>query len=148
MTPPISGMKIDPKTGGVVNDQGRVSGFPRAYVTGWLKRGPVGIIGTNINDAKETALSVLQDKQLSHITATSAEINELFRDKLTGTGHEIFTTFYLCLIVILFGLVSWEQFRRLEDEEIRRGKHRAPPTPREKLISVQEQLSFIDSSED
>ena len=31
------------------------------YVVGWLKRGPTGIIGTNINDAKETTASVIAD---------------------------------------------------------------------------------------
>jgi adrenodoxin-NADP+ reductase len=31
------------------------------YVTGWLKRGPSGIIGTNITDAKETVECILED---------------------------------------------------------------------------------------
>jgi adrenodoxin-NADP+ reductase len=33
------------------------------YVTGWLKRGPSGIIGTNITDAKETVKSILEDRR-------------------------------------------------------------------------------------
>lgn len=31
------------------------------YCTGWCKRGPSGIIGTNIPDAREAAAAVLQD---------------------------------------------------------------------------------------
>jgi len=93
VSPPLSGMRLDTKTGGVVNDHGRVPGCPRTYVTGWLKRGPVGIIGTNINDAKETALSVLRDKQLTQTTTNLAEINELFQDKSTGRISDIFIVY-------------------------------------------------------
>lgn len=32
------------------------------YVSGWLKRGPTGIIGTNIPDARETVAAILEDK--------------------------------------------------------------------------------------
>jgi NADPH-dependent glutamate synthase beta subunit-like oxidoreductase len=51
----------------VPNSAGRVlpgvgeDGLGGLYVAGWLKRGPSGIIGTNIPDAVETATSVLQD---------------------------------------------------------------------------------------
>jgi adrenodoxin-NADP+ reductase len=36
------------------------------YVSGWLKRGPSGIIGTNINDAKETVQSIIEDIIISN----------------------------------------------------------------------------------
>ncbi|MGI3786572.1 MAG: NADP oxidoreductase, partial [Janthinobacterium lividum] len=31
------------------------------YVTGWIKRGPTGVIGTNKSDAAETVVSLLED---------------------------------------------------------------------------------------
>jgi hypothetical protein len=34
---------------------------PFVYSTGWARRGPIGILGTNIGDAKETATSVIED---------------------------------------------------------------------------------------
>ncbi len=34
---------------------------PGLYVCGWLKRGPTGIIGTNLSDAEETVDSMIQD---------------------------------------------------------------------------------------
>ncbi|HEV3292066.1 MAG TPA: NADP oxidoreductase, partial [Streptosporangiaceae bacterium] len=45
---------------------GRVLGpdgapLPREYVSGWLKRGPTGVIGTNKSDAAETVRSLLAD---------------------------------------------------------------------------------------
>jgi hypothetical protein len=33
------------------------------YVTGWLKRGPTGIIGTNLIDAEETVGSIAEDEK-------------------------------------------------------------------------------------
>jgi ferredoxin--NADP+ reductase len=34
---------------------------PDEYVTGWIKRGPTGVIGTNKSDAVETVTSLLAD---------------------------------------------------------------------------------------
>jgi NADPH-dependent glutamate synthase beta subunit-like oxidoreductase len=34
------------------------------YVSGWLKRGSTGIIGTNIADAEDTVASIVHDNQL------------------------------------------------------------------------------------
>ena len=34
---------------------------PDEYVTGWIKRGPTGVIGTNKSDAVETVHSLLTD---------------------------------------------------------------------------------------
>ena len=49
----------DGQAGGAVkSDEGLVPGL---YVAGWLKRGPTGIIGTNISDAQQTALAVIMD---------------------------------------------------------------------------------------
>ena len=40
----------------------RDGGFsPDEYVTGWVKRGPTGVIGTNKSDAVETVTSLLHD---------------------------------------------------------------------------------------
>lgn len=35
---------------------------PGLYVCGWLKRGPTGIIGTNLTDAEETLHTIAQDE--------------------------------------------------------------------------------------
>lgn len=35
--------------------------IPGLYVCGWLKRGPTGIIGTNLTDAEETVHSIALD---------------------------------------------------------------------------------------
>ncbi len=63
---PLDGVPFDERNAVVPNDQGRVLGpdgapLPGEYVSGWLKRGPTGVIGTNKSDATETVRSLLSD---------------------------------------------------------------------------------------
>ena len=62
---PLEGLPFDFRRGIVSNRKGRVecSGAPvdGLYVTGWLKRGPTGIIGTNRADSIETVQQILDD---------------------------------------------------------------------------------------
>jgi ferredoxin/flavodoxin---NADP+ reductase len=55
----LPGLPFDERTGTVPNDRGRVA--PGVYVTGWIKRGPSGVIGTNKKDATETVEVLLED---------------------------------------------------------------------------------------
>jgi ferredoxin--NADP+ reductase len=61
----LPGVPYDASTGRVPHAEGRVirdGGFsPDEYVTGWIKRGPTGVIGTNKSDAVETVASLLAD---------------------------------------------------------------------------------------
>lgn len=62
----LPGIPFDPRTATVPSEQGRVLGddgrpLPGEYVSGWLKRGPTGVIGTNKSDAAETVRSLLAD---------------------------------------------------------------------------------------
>lgn len=62
----LPGVPFDPERGVVPNEHGRVLGpdglpLPGEYVTGWIKRGPIGVIGTNKSDAAETVARLLED---------------------------------------------------------------------------------------
>lgn len=61
----LTGAPYDPSTGRMPHAEGRVirDGVSSAdeYVTGWIKRGPTGVIGTNKSDAVETVASLLAD---------------------------------------------------------------------------------------
>jgi ferredoxin--NADP+ reductase len=61
----LPGVPFDPSTGRVPHAEGRVirdgSFSADEYVTGWIKRGPTGVIGTNKSDAVETVVSLLAD---------------------------------------------------------------------------------------
>jgi ferredoxin--NADP+ reductase len=63
----LTEVPFDESTGVIPNDKGRVlesSGdqIPGVYATGWIKRGPVGLIGHTKSDAIETIAQILADK--------------------------------------------------------------------------------------
>jgi ferredoxin--NADP+ reductase len=63
---PLAGVPFDERSSVVPNAEGRVLGpdgepLPGEYVSGWLKRGPTGVIGTNKSDAAETVRALLAD---------------------------------------------------------------------------------------
>jgi ferredoxin--NADP+ reductase len=64
---PLTDVPFDDKRGVIPNDRGRIldpqSNRPitSLYVTGWIKRGPSGVIGTNKPDSVETVQSMIED---------------------------------------------------------------------------------------
>lgn len=58
---PVADLPFDDARGTVPNDEGRVDGVAATYVTGWIKRGPTGFIGTNKSCAQETVRSLVAD---------------------------------------------------------------------------------------
>ena len=64
---PVDKIPFDAKSGVIPNQSGRVIGedgknLQGVYCTGWIKRGPVGLIGHTKADAIETIGNVLQDQ--------------------------------------------------------------------------------------
>ncbi len=61
----LPGVPFDPETGVIPNEEGRVvdaaGARPGEYVVGWIKRGPLGVIGTNKGDAAATVRHLLAD---------------------------------------------------------------------------------------
>ena len=81
---PLAGVPFDERTHTVPNEAGRVLGpggvpLPGEYVSGWLKRGPTGVIGTNKSDAAETVRSLLADVAAAGPGRAPAD-----REKLAG----------------------------------------------------------------
>lgn len=68
----IAKLPFDEQAGTVPNEAGRVIAddsaegaarfMPATYVTGWIKRGPVGLIGHTKGDANETVANLLEDR--------------------------------------------------------------------------------------
>ena len=56
---PVADLPFDDDRAVVPNERGRVE--PGTYVTGWIKRGPNGFIGTNKTDSEETVGALLTD---------------------------------------------------------------------------------------
>ncbi|EMD25044.1 Ferredoxin--NADP(+) reductase [Amycolatopsis azurea DSM 43854] len=80
---------FDHTTGTVPNQAGRVLDIdedqvPGVYVTGWIKRGPVGLIGHTKGDAAETIASLLADAD--NLTAPAVDDPDAILGFLTERG--------------------------------------------------------------
>lgn len=95
----------DSERGVITNLEGRVIDdsdvpVPGLYATGWIKRGPVGLIGSTKSDALETVTHLLEDRENLY-TAEAADPAAI-EDFLNGKGIR-YTT--------------WEGWHRLDDHE-------------------------------
>ncbi|KAF1336595.1 Nadph:adrenodoxin oxidoreductase, partial [Globisporangium splendens] len=133
---PLEDAPFDTKRNVLANDQGRlvdVKGDGEQvvglYCSGWVKRGPSGIIGTNIVDARETVTSIVEDIASGKIlNPASSNGLETIKQIILGRNPEK-------------QLVSWKDYERLNDEETKRGE--AVGKPREKFTSVEEMLRIV-----
>jgi adrenodoxin-NADP+ reductase len=120
--------------GRVISDSGTVE--TGLYCTGWLKRGPSGIIGTNITDARETVACLLEDKKMGKLDTIERE------DKSTSES----TTRPIVSLSSLLKtrgknrqqLVDWNEWLKIDDKERTDGI--AVGKPREKIVSVDTML--------
>ncbi|WP_017613436.1 FAD-dependent oxidoreductase [Nocardiopsis salina] len=125
---PLAGLPFDEARGVVPNDAGRVLDLDEkpvegVYATGWIKRGPVGLIGHTKGDALETITNLVDDRE--SLTPAVEPEPEAFRDLLRERGVE-FTT--------------WEGWQRIEarEEELgaERGRKRLKMLTRDELTQA------------
>ena len=125
---PVPGLPFDAATGTVPNEAGRVVRdgvpVPGAYVTGWIKRGPTGVIGTNKGDAQETVAAVLED--LPTLPEPAHPDPEALRAALAAHGMRP---------------VDWTSWLRLDAEEVRRGGLRGA-----ERVKVAELAEMLDAA--
>ena len=73
----LAGAPYDESTGRIPHSEGRVirdGAFSAGeYVTGWIKRGPTGVIGTNRSDAVETVVSLQADVERGALVPAGRE---------------------------------------------------------------------------
>lgn len=65
---PLDEIPFDENRGVIPNDRGRVldlegTPIPGVYATGWIKRGPIGLIGHTKSDAMETLERLMEDSE-------------------------------------------------------------------------------------
>jgi adrenodoxin-NADP+ reductase len=136
---------FDTKKNIVSNSRGRVVKVntvddivPGMYVTGWLKRGPTGIIGSNITDAKETSACLIEDIKNNTLNSQSSIP--------TDPVQRMISTSSPLAKVIFQNAVSWEEAQRLHSYEIHEGQSMDPPRIREKTTDVFEMIRLAKSS--
>ncbi|CAM8994768.1 unnamed protein product [Rhodiola kirilowii] len=132
---PVDGLPFDHRKGIVPNVKGRVLGNnqdgsqhpqPGLYVCGWLKRGPTGIIGTNLYCAEETVASISEDLEQGSLSSSL---------KLPKPGREGLSQLLDSRNVRIVPFSGWE---KIDAEERRLGSLKNKP--REKLASWEELL--------
>ncbi|MCI9858269.1 FAD-dependent oxidoreductase [Microbacterium proteolyticum] len=129
---PVLGAPFDAVRGVVPNVEGRVVEgselVPGLYATGWIKRGPVGLIGHTKSDAMETIAHLVSDIEVGALTAPTVDGDVL--EALAERGVE-FTT--------------WEGWRTLDAHERALGAAHEHTRERVKVVSREEQVSVSRS---
>jgi ferredoxin--NADP+ reductase len=126
MSSHLADLPFDHHAGVVPHDAGRVLdmdgvAIEGTYVTGWVKRGPVGLIGHTKSDASETIASLLADlpglppREVADPDAILAHLSD------RGTDY-----------------TTWQEWERLDAHEIalgaEQGRERVKVVPREDMI--------------
>ncbi len=129
---PLPDVPFNDRWGVILNEKGRVidpeTKQPRVgeYASGWIKRGPSGVIGTNKPDSVETVNCMLEDRAKGAVLHPSQPEWECV-EKLVRERQPQYFTF-----------ADW---LKLDELELARGK--AAGQPRLKFTSVEEMLKAL-----
>ena len=128
----LPGVPFNERWGVILNENGRVmdSDTQRPvvgeYCSGWIKRGPTGVIGTNKSDSVETVSCMLEDLAEGSILRPSAPqasaMEELVRERQPQ-------------------FLSFADWLRLDEIEVEHG--RAQGRPRDKFTRIEDMLAAI-----
>lgn len=128
---PLAGLPYDPRRGVLPNRGGRLldgeAVLPGLYVTGWLKRGPTGIIGSNRADSLETVESLLAD--LPALATGARGGGPAVAERLRARGVRA---------------VSFDDWLLLDAIEVARGQPRGKP--REKITRIPAMLQALEQA--
>lgn len=121
----VPGLPFDAKRNVVPSSAGRVTNFngePQAglYCSGWIKRGPSGLVGTNKADSKETVELLLRDADALLARRSTLDVDALCETR----GLKV---------------VDFEAYRRIDAAEKARGTERGKV--RDKLERVADMLA-------
>jgi ferredoxin--NADP+ reductase len=130
----IPGVPMNESWGVIPNEDGRVvdpetgEALAGLYVSGWIKRGPTGVIGTNKPDGAATARSMLADAVNGRMLTPSRATPDAIAD-LVGRRQP--------------HAVSFDDWERLDAIEIERGTQAG--RPRVKIVSREDVKTALSS---
>ena len=125
-------LPFDERNGVIPNLQGRVfdpqgeQDVVGVYASGWIKRGPSGLIGSNKACAKETVDRMLEDLEAGALGSPSDDDGSQIVRSLDERGAQY---------------ITYEDWMKIDAEEIRRGK--AQGRPRVKITELDEILAVL-----
>lgn len=121
----LKGLPFDDAKGVFHHVCGKITGdlaHSKFYTSGWIKRGPSGVVGTNKADSVETVNALLAE--IENLPQPNKSTTE-FLDYLKSKQIE---------------LIDFESWKLIDQEEIRRGNTIAP---RKKFLNNKEALNFL-----
>ncbi len=131
----VPGLPLDEQSGVINNLEGRVidpdsgTAIKGAYVSGWIKRGPSGVIGTNKPDGYATARVMLEDARAGKHLEPKNDSPEVI-DDLVRTRQP--------------AVVSYSDWRRLDAIELASGE--AAGRPRIKVVSRDDVAAALEQT--
>ncbi|XP_075435923.1 NADPH:adrenodoxin oxidoreductase, mitochondrial isoform X2 [Ascaphus truei] len=115
------------RQGVIANSMGRVQESPGLYCSGWVKRGPTGVITTTMADSFDTAQAVLEDINSGVLSCSDPRAGAAaVRDLLLLRGVRP---------------VSFSDWEKIDAAETARGV--AVGKPREKILDPEEMLRLV-----
>ncbi|KAM4822724.1 NADPH:adrenodoxin oxidoreductase, mitochondrial isoform X1 [Urocitellus parryii] len=117
---------FDSKLGIIPNVEGRVVDVPGLYCSGWVKRGPTGVITTTMTDSFLTSQMLLQDLKAGLLPSGPRPGFTAIQALLSSRGVRP---------------VSFSDWEKLDAEEVSRGQ--GAGKPREKLVDPHEMLRLL-----
>ena len=132
---PLPGVPFHQRWGIIPNQGGRVvdedgTPCPREFVSGWCKRGPSGVIGTNKPDAAETVAAMIEDARRDASGASS----ELPAERSADTVPKL-------LAELGVDYVTFQDWEALDAFEVSLGE--AQGRPRVKVCRVDQMMDVI-----
>lgn len=122
----VPDLQFDEERGIINNEEGRVLGadgnpVPGLYTSGWIKRGPVGLIGHTKGDALETIGHIIED--VDHLYTAENPDDQAILGLLEQRGVEY---------------SDWNGWRQLDDHEMNLGdlETQSGPVERERVKVV------------
>lgn len=129
---PLPDIPFDDRRGVILNQKGRVlepdshQPLTGLYTSGWIKRGPTGVIGTNKPDALETVEAMLEDVAQGRCLNPAKPAVEDALEYIKQQQSDI---------------VSYQDWLRLNQIEVRQGK--SAGRPRVKFTRVADMLAAL-----
>jgi adrenodoxin-NADP+ reductase len=121
---------------GSVPPSGRPDNQASLYCSGWVKRGPTGVIASTMTDAFQTAEAIVEDwkKAYANPDLIEAATKAMKPERLGWKGVERDAR----TLKLEIKPVHWEDWGRIDEIEMQAGKERGKP--REKFARVEEML--------
>lgn len=123
---------FDDARGVIPNDGGRVDGEAGLYATGWIKRGPVGLIGHTKSDALETITNLVADAEAGLLAAPTSDEDVLTVLDASATEYTTWD-----------GWLALDAHERALGENHEHTRERVKVVPRDEQVAVSREGALV-----